>query len=126
MGARMEEAKQRYLEIQEKNKLGGGQKHIDRQHGRGKLTARERIDVLIDLGTFNEIGSCVNTTGMRIDGVVGIAKAYATRVGGGPFATEVEGEFGTGVALHVPFEMPQRWIGSRLRRIESVGNGSGQ
>jgi acetyl-CoA carboxylase carboxyltransferase component len=68
MGERMQEAIQRYREIQEKNQLGGGQKHIDRQHGRGKLTARERIDILIDPGTFQELGSCVNTTGARIDG----------------------------------------------------------
>ncbi len=68
MGKRMDEAIQQYLEIQEKNKVGGGLKHIERQHARGKLTARERIDVLIDPGTFNELGSCVNTTGIRIDG----------------------------------------------------------
>lgn len=68
MGKRMEEAIQKYREIQEKNKLGGGQKHIERQHRRGKLLARERIDILIDPGTFNELGSCVNTTGTRIDG----------------------------------------------------------
>jgi len=66
----MQEAIERYREIQEKNKLGGGQKHIDRQHRRGKLTARERIDILIDPGTFNELGSFVNTTGRRIDGVI--------------------------------------------------------
>jgi methylmalonyl-CoA decarboxylase subunit alpha len=70
MGKRMDEAIQKYLEIQEKNKLGGGQKYIDRQHERGKLTAWERIDLLIDAGTFNALGSCVNTTGRRIDGVV--------------------------------------------------------
>ena len=67
MGNRMKEAIERYREIQEKNKLGGGIKHIERQHGRGKLTARERIDVLIDEGTFAELGTCVNTTGARID-----------------------------------------------------------
>ena len=70
MGERMEEAIKKYFEVQEKNKLGGGQKYMDRQHERGKLTARERIDVLIDPGTFNELGSFVNTTGMRIDGVI--------------------------------------------------------
>ena len=68
MGKRMEEAIQRYRDIQAKNLLGGGQKHIDRQHGRGKMTARERIDILIDPGTFAELGSCVNTTSIRIDG----------------------------------------------------------
>ncbi len=33
---------------------GGGQKRIDAQHGRGKLTARERIDLLLDDGSFEE------------------------------------------------------------------------
>lgn len=35
--------------------LGGGQKQIDRQHERGKLSARERIDCLVDPGSFMEI-----------------------------------------------------------------------
>lgn len=34
---------------------GGGQARIDAQHARGKLTARERIDVLLDPGSFEEI-----------------------------------------------------------------------
>ncbi|KAK5979197.1 Propionyl-CoA carboxylase subunit beta [Trichostrongylus colubriformis] len=34
--------------------LGGGQKRIDTQHARGKLTARERIELLLDRGTFRE------------------------------------------------------------------------
>ncbi len=40
----------------EKAKLGGGEKKIALQHERGKLTARERIDLLVDAGTFVEIG----------------------------------------------------------------------
>ena len=35
-------------------RLGGGQKRIDAQHGRGKLTARERIDLLVDEDSFEE------------------------------------------------------------------------
>ncbi|WP_138923861.1 acyl-CoA carboxylase subunit beta [Sulfitobacter sp. BSw21498] len=35
-------------------RLGGGQKRIDAQHARGKLTARERIDLLLDEGSFEE------------------------------------------------------------------------
>ncbi|MBX5210462.1 acyl-CoA carboxylase subunit beta [Rhizobium sp. NZLR11] len=35
-------------------KLGGGQKRIDAQHGKGKLTARERLEVLLDEGSFEE------------------------------------------------------------------------
>ena len=34
--------------------LGGGQKRIDAQHAKGKLTARERIDLLLDDGSFEE------------------------------------------------------------------------
>ena len=34
--------------------LGGGQKRIDTQHSRGKLTARERIELLLDEGSFEE------------------------------------------------------------------------
>ena len=43
--------------------LGGGQKRIDDQHKKGKLTARERIDLLIDTGTFEEIGMLVEHRG---------------------------------------------------------------
>jgi acetyl-CoA carboxylase carboxyltransferase component len=39
----------------EEAKLGGGQKRIDNQHEKGKLTARERIDLLMDEGTFVEM-----------------------------------------------------------------------
>ena len=35
-------------------RLGGGQSRIDAQHARGKLTARERIDLLLDEGSFEE------------------------------------------------------------------------
>lgn len=68
MGERMKEAIQKLKEIHQKNLLGGGLAHIERQHSRGKMTARERIDCLIDSGTFQELGSCVGTTGSRIDG----------------------------------------------------------
>ena len=33
---------------------GGGQRRIDNQHAKGKLTARERIDVFLDAGSFEE------------------------------------------------------------------------
>jgi propionyl-CoA carboxylase beta chain len=39
--------------------LGGGQKRIDAQHKKGKLTARERIHFLLDDGSFEEIGMLV-------------------------------------------------------------------
>src|ERR1043165_7377139 len=39
-----------------KAKLGGGEERIARQHEQDKLTARERLDLLIDEGTFSELG----------------------------------------------------------------------
>lgn len=39
--------------------LGGGQARIDNQHKKNKLTARERIDLLLDAGSFEEIGKFV-------------------------------------------------------------------
>src|ERR1035437_100742 len=41
-------------EKRDKARLGGGQKRIDAQHGKGKLTARERIEILLDEGSFEE------------------------------------------------------------------------
>ena len=37
-------------------KLGGGEGRISDQHGKGKLTARERIERLLDSGSFQELG----------------------------------------------------------------------
>ena len=39
--------------MQEASKLGGGQDRIDKQHAKGSLTARERIDLLLDPGTLH-------------------------------------------------------------------------
>ncbi|WP_350334674.1 acyl-CoA carboxylase subunit beta [Coralliovum pocilloporae] len=41
-------------ERREQARLGGGQRRIDAQHTRGKLTARERIEILLDEGSFEE------------------------------------------------------------------------
>ncbi|MBC9245598.1 acyl-CoA carboxylase subunit beta [Paracoccus sp. 11-3] len=38
----------------DKARLGGGQRRIDAQHARGKLTARERVELLLDEGSFEE------------------------------------------------------------------------
>lgn len=42
-----------------KGRLGGGQERIEAQHKRGKLTARERIDLLLDKGSFREVDAFV-------------------------------------------------------------------
>jgi acetyl-CoA carboxylase carboxyltransferase component len=38
----------------DKARAGGGQKRVDAQHAKGKLTARERIEILLDEGSFEE------------------------------------------------------------------------
>src|SRR5579883_468478 len=43
------------LQLKEQARLGGGQARIDAQHKRGKLTARERLAILLDEGTFEEL-----------------------------------------------------------------------
>ena len=48
------------LDKRELAKLGGGQKRIDSQHKKGKLTARERIDLLLDEGSFEEFDMFVS------------------------------------------------------------------
>ena len=50
-----EERLTRLLQMKDQARLGGGLKRIDAQHERGKLTARERIDILLDPGTFEEL-----------------------------------------------------------------------
>jgi propionyl-CoA carboxylase beta chain len=41
--------------MRQEARLGGGERRIKRQHEKGKLTARERIDALLDPGTFHEL-----------------------------------------------------------------------
>jgi acetyl-CoA carboxylase carboxyltransferase component len=53
------------LELRSKAKLGGGEKRIEKQHQQGKMTARERINLLLDEGSFEEFDMfvthrCVN------------------------------------------------------------------
>ena len=50
MDARLEKLR----DLKEQAKLGGGQARIDAQHAKGKLTARERLEVLLDDGSFHE------------------------------------------------------------------------
>ena len=48
------DVQKRISQLQDEALLGGGQKRIDAQHGKGKLTARERLDLLLDPGSFRE------------------------------------------------------------------------
>src|SRR5881409_3964180 len=69
------------LEVRRENaRLGGGQARIDAQHKRGKLTARERVDLLMDKDSFEDFAMFVehratdfgmaNGPKIRGDGVV--------------------------------------------------------
>src|SRR5512145_1828004 len=48
------------LELRQKAKLGGGEKRIEAQHKKGKLTARERLALLLDEGSFEEFDMFVS------------------------------------------------------------------
>jgi propionyl-CoA carboxylase beta chain len=55
----VDEKVKRLRKLREEAKLGGGQKRIEEQHAKGKLTARERIEQLLDAGSFNELDQFV-------------------------------------------------------------------
>ncbi|MBI3493335.1 MAG: methylmalonyl-CoA carboxyltransferase, partial [Acidobacteria bacterium] len=46
-------------DLERRAELGGGQDRLDRQRDAGKLTARERIELLFDPGTFEEVDKLV-------------------------------------------------------------------
>lgn len=55
----MSEKLEELARLREEARLGGGVKRIEAQHAKGKLTARERIDLLFDPGSFSEIDMLV-------------------------------------------------------------------
>ena len=86
MSKQLEEVKA-LISLREKARLGGGQKRIDSQHEKGKFTARERITMLLDPGSFEEFDMfvthrCTNF-GMEKNHVLGdgVVTGYGT-IGG--------------------------------------------
>ena len=67
--------------------LGGGPKRIEKQHEKGKLTARERVNLLLDRGSFEEVGALVThrTTDFAMQEQVfygdGVITGYGTVAG---------------------------------------------
>jgi propionyl-CoA carboxylase beta chain len=59
-----EERTARLDDMRARAQLGGGQTRIDQQHARGKLTARERLDLLLDPGSFVELDAFVTARGI--------------------------------------------------------------
>jgi acetyl-CoA carboxylase carboxyltransferase component len=60
---------ERLRQMREQASLGGGQARIDRQHARGKMTARERVEKLLDPGSFRELDMFVThrATGFGVE-----------------------------------------------------------
>ena len=56
----MEEKVQELLDLRKQARMGGGQKRIDKQHSQNKLTARERINLLLDEGSYEEFDMFVS------------------------------------------------------------------
>ena len=50
----MQDKVRELLELRKQARLGGGEKRIEKQHSQGKFTARERINMLLDEGSFEE------------------------------------------------------------------------
>src|SRR5688500_15980537 len=53
--------------MREEARLGGGQERIDQQHARGKLTARERLELLLDAGSFIELDAFVTNRNPEVE-----------------------------------------------------------
>jgi propionyl-CoA carboxylase beta chain len=130
----MDEAIKRFKEIRQKNLIGGGIQHIERQHGRGKLTARERIEILVDTGSFRELGSFVGTTSRRIDGRIPEAPCDGAVIGTGlvnsrlimVHASDFTVLGGSIGAQHIakfakPLEMAAKWGIPMVNLLDSSG-----
>ena len=111
-------------------KLGGGQRRIDTQHAKGKLTARERLELLLDEGSFEEWDIFVEhrcndfeMADQKItgDGVVTVGN-YSIRVTTGEGAARVISDHPIHIAvvdLTIPLvpDGPARPGGSRILQL---------
>jgi len=134
------------VEELEKRKLDalamGGPERVAKQHARGKLTARERIDLLFDSGTFQEFGILGKQPGVRspadavvtgfgrIDGrCVGVA-AYDFTVFGGSMGPTGEVKAARLRELCLRHRMPIVWLvdsgGARIQGGGSALGGGGE
>lgn len=73
--------------IRAKARLGGGEDQIEKQHKKGKLTARERLKLLLDPDSFCEIGMFVTHRAIgfgmeqkRLKGDGGVGRRVRSRV----------------------------------------------
>ena len=75
-----EERIERLLALRAESLLGGGAERIEQQHGRGKLTARERLDLLLDPDSFVELDAFVTqrSTDFGLDAQVVLGDGVVT------------------------------------------------
>ncbi|MDD2923219.1 MAG: acyl-CoA carboxylase subunit beta [Anaerolineales bacterium] len=71
---------QKLNDMKAQSRLGGGQARIDAQHKKGRLTARERLDLLLDKGSFREVDAFVvhRTSDFGLDGQKFIGDSVVT------------------------------------------------
>jgi acetyl-CoA carboxylase carboxyltransferase component len=121
----------------------GGSEGIDRQHGRGKLTIRERIEALADLGSFQEIGALAGSAQYDDDKLVAFTPAnsvaglctlngrkvalsggdFTVRGGAADAAIGNKGGYTQKLALewHLPFVRLLDATGGSVRTFEQIG-----
>ena len=83
-GGSTERRLQKLKELHERAVLGGGAEAIERQHNKQKLTARERLSLLLDEDSFQEIGRFIGSEFCPVpgDGVItGFGTVNGKRVG---------------------------------------------
>ena len=85
--SRLRELTDELQQLEAKLRLGGGPDKIDKQHSQGKLTARERIDLLLDKNSYwQEIGLLVAYDQYREKGYKGKGEGGSEVIGGAPGA----------------------------------------
>ena len=68
MSNQLEKVKE-LIALRETARLGGGEKRIESQHKKGKYTARERIAMLLDEGSFEEFDMFVDRKSTRLNSI---------------------------------------------------------
>ena len=69
MSNQLEKVKE-LIALREQARLGGGERRIESQHKKGKYTARERISMLLDEGSFEEIDMFVRHRSVNFNSIL--------------------------------------------------------
>ena len=105
---------------------GGGADRVEREHGRGRLVARERIDLLADAGSFRELGGLATTPAAGGEQLPSSLVCGICRIEGRPVAVAAE-DFtvsGGGVGVHLA-RLKGSW-GGASSSIQAILSSVGQ